>query len=125
MNYNLISDEWITVKDFKSIIKKIKPEQIADPQWETLDAPRADLKGALFQFMIGLLQTAFAPEDREQWEEYWETPPSEEMLGKAFEPFHHVFYLNAENKPAFMQDFDLPAGEQKPVASLFLEAPGG
>jgi len=104
---------------------KIKPEQIADSQWKTIEAPRADLKGALFQFLIGLLQTAFTPEDRDQWEKYWESPPSEEMLKKAFEPFHEAFYLNADGKPAFMQDFDLPEGEQKPVASLLLEAPGG
>ncbi len=125
MNYNLISDQWITVKDFNSNIQKIKPEQVVDPQWDTLDTPRADLKGALFQFMIGLLQTAFAPGDQEQWEKYWETPPSEEVLGKSFARFQHAFYLNNdESKPAFMQDFDLSDGEQKPVVSLLLEAPG-
>lgn len=126
MIYNLILDEWISVEGVDSSNSyKIKPEQIADSQWKTIQTPRADLKGALFQFLIGLLQTAFAPEDREQWEEYWETPPSAEALKKAFEPFYEAFYLNAEDKPAFMQDFDLPEGEKKPVAALLLESPGG
>ncbi len=70
MNYNLIHDEWVSVeKSDTSEICKIRPEQIVDPQWKTIEAPRADLKGAMFQFLIGLLQTAFAPKDREQWEE--------------------------------------------------------
>ncbi len=124
MIYNLISDQWITVRDFNGRLKKIKPQQLADAQWETLDAPRADLKGALFQFMIGLLQTAFAPEDREEWKELWNTPPAEQELAKAFNRYRHAFFLNDKTKPAFMQDFDLPEGEQKPVSALLLEAPG-
>ncbi|HFB65561.1 MAG TPA: type I-E CRISPR-associated protein Cse1/CasA [Aeromonadales bacterium] len=124
MIYNLISDQWITVRDFNGRLNKIKPQQLADAQWETLDAPRADLKGALFQFMIGLLQTTFAPEDREEWEELWDTPPAEEELAEAFKRYHHAFFLNDKTKPAFMQDFDLPEGEQKPVSALLLEAPG-
>jgi CRISPR system Cascade subunit CasA len=122
MNYNLIHDQWVSVKKSNtSETFKIRTEQIADPQWKTINAPRADLKGALFQFLIGLLQTAFTPDDREQWEEYWESPPSEEMLKKAFEPFHEAFYLNVEGKPAFMQDSDLPEeAKVEPIERLLI-----
>ncbi len=83
-------------------------------------APRADFKGALYQFLIGLLQTAFAPEDESEWQDYWRKPPDGETLRIAFDPYLPAFELNA-----FMQDSDLPDGEPKDIAALLIEAPGG
>jgi CRISPR system Cascade subunit CasA len=83
-------------------------------------APRADFKGALYQFLIGLLQTTFAPEDEDEWRGYWRNPPDGETLKAAFAPYLPAFELNA-----FMQDFDLSEGEPKDIAALLIEAPGG
>ena len=74
---NLITDQWLPVIRKDGSKEKIAPWQITDginddrPIME-IDAPRADFKGALYQFLIGLLQTAFAPEDEDEWLDYWE-----------------------------------------------------
>ena len=83
-------------------------------------APRADFKGAMYQFLIGLLQTTFAPEDESKWQEYWRNPPDGESLKAVFAPVLPAFELDV-----FMQDFDLPEGETKGIAALLIEAPGG
>ncbi len=83
-------------------------------------APRADFKGAMYQFLIGLLQTTFAPEDEDEWREYWHNPPGGETLKAAF-----VHVLPAFELDVFMQDFNLQEGEPKDIAALLIEAPGG
>ena len=47
----------------------IDPWQIAetDNPVVEINAPRPDFQGALYQLLIGLLQTCFAPEDEDQW----------------------------------------------------------
>jgi CRISPR system Cascade subunit CasA len=65
---NLITDPWIPVIR-RNGPDKIKPWQIAEtdnPVME-LNAPRPDFQGALYQFLIGLVQTCFAPEDEDEW----------------------------------------------------------
>lgn len=71
---NLIEDEWLPVMRSCGKEDIIAPWQIAErdnPVIE-LQAPRPDFQGALYQFIIGLLQTCFAPEDHEEWLQYWE-----------------------------------------------------
>ena len=89
-----------------------------------LEAPRPDFQGALYQFLIGLLQTTFSQEDDEEWFEYWENPPEPSVLKGAFSSVEEAFELFNESGPAFLQDFDLPEGEQKPLSALLIEAPG-
>jgi len=127
---NLISDAWLSVirasgKD------KIAPWQIAerdDPVME-LNAPRPDFQGALYQFLIGLLQTCFAPADHEEWLEYWGSPPEERVLQGRFEALRSAFDLECVDEfpapPAFMQDAYLAAEERKEITALLIEAPGG
>jgi CRISPR system Cascade subunit CasA len=88
-----------------------------------LVAPRPDFRAALHQFLIGLLQTAFAPEDEDEWLERWESPPDEATLKEAFSSWSAAFVLDGDG-PAFMQDMDLPSGEEKPIAALLIDAPG-
>lgn len=128
MTLNLIEDRWMPVRRRGGNTEKITPWEISlgleDDPIIGATAPRADFKGAIYQFLIGLLQTAFAPEDEEDWEEYWVNPPTSESLRKAFEAYRDAFEIDA-NGPAFMQDFDLPEGEAKGIAALLIEAPGG
>lgn len=121
MQYHLLDDRWISVQQTSQLSpQRIRADQISDPAWITLQVPKADLKGALFQFLIGLLQTAFSPEDQDEWKDYWETPPSSGTLKEAFKPFHEAFYLNTTGKPAFMQDFDKFDGKDASIEWMLL-----
>ncbi|WP_367027378.1 type I-E CRISPR-associated protein Cse1/CasA [Methylococcus sp. ANG] len=126
---NLLSDwNWLPVTRGTNEREAVEPWQITQgignrPILDVL-APRADFKGALYQFLIGLLQTAFAPEDEIAWRALWEKPPAPEILKAAFEPYLPAFELGGSG-PAFMQDFDLSEGEPKEIAALLIEAPGG
>lgn len=124
---NLISDPWIPVLRADGNREKIAPWQITGTKNPVVEiaAPRPDFQGALYQFLIGLLQTAFAPEDEEQWQEYWETPPNVDELKIIFARLSSAFELINTDGPAFLQDFDMPDGELKPLAGLLIEAPGG
>jgi len=124
---NLITDKWIPVlRQYGP--DKIAPWQIVEPENRVVEinAPRPDFQGALYQFLIGLLQTAFAPEDEEAWQEYWEEVPDPENLKKALadEKIKKAFELYNPDGPAFMQDFDFPEGQEKTISGLFIEAPG-
>lgn len=133
---NLINDPWITVRRKNSGIDKkpIRPAQIAaggdsDPIVDIL-APRPDFRGALYQFLIGLLQTTFAPETIDDWKERWDKPPTVDELDKVFGAYAHAFELGAKGA-AFMQDFDLSTGEEKyktgdvePISALIIDFSG-
>ena len=117
---NLIKDEWLPVVRASGDDKPIAPWQIAeknDPVIE-LKAPRPDFQGALYQFLIGLLQTCFAPEDHDDWLEYWEKMPDADELKEKLETVSQSFELDITNGPAFMQDFDDFEGEKLPIEDI-------
>ena len=123
---NLIDNRWLKVIRANGEKDRIAPWQIAEknnPIVE-IDAHRHDFRGSLYQFLIGLLQTAYAPEDQEVWFEYWEEMPDVTELKMAFTAIAPAFELFSDDV-AFLQDFDLPEGEQKPISGLLIEAPGG
>ena len=102
---------------------RISFSRLAEPQWRDIQAPRPDFRGAAFQFAIAVLQTAFAPEDQDEWQRYWKKPPTTEQLDKALAPYVTAFRFDAHS-PSFMQDYDLPEAEAKDIASLLIESPG-
>jgi len=124
---NLITDQWIPVIRKDGISDTIMPWQIAKADNPVIEikAPRPDFQGALYQFLIGLLQTCIAPEGEDEWLEWWKVPPQPDELKAAFDKVKDAFELDNRNGPAFMQDFDLPDGESKKIAALLIEAPGG
>jgi len=123
---NLITDKWISVIREDGTRDIIMPWQIAELENPVVEinAPRPDFQGALYQVLIGLLQTCFAPEDEDEWLEYWEEAPSPEDIKQAFEKVEAAFELYNSDGPAFMQDFCLPEGETKQIPALLIEAPG-
>lgn len=123
---NLINDAWIPALRADGSRGKIAPWQIAETEnpISELDAPRADFQGALYQFLIGLLQTAFAPEDHDDWLEFWHTAPTPDVLREAFAHHKEAFELINPDGAAFMQDLSLNDGETKPVTALLIDAPG-
>jgi len=122
---NLLLDEWITIQRRSGSVVKIAPIRLTanknDPAVEIL-APRADFSGALYQFLISLLQTAFTPRDAREWQRRWKTP-SEAVLHEALSPIVDAFEFDTDG-PAFMQDFDLHTQDFIEIASLLVDAPG-
>ncbi|MBV1932820.1 MAG: type I-E CRISPR-associated protein Cse1/CasA, partial [Porticoccaceae bacterium] len=126
---NLISDQWLPVRERNGQKTTIKIAEIAGENGHDIVeiiALRADFKGAIYQLLIGILQTAFAPKDSREWKKYWRNPPSQAELEQAFKRIEPAFDLNTENgTPAFMQDFDLPYEKKDvPVGKILIEAPG-
>lgn len=101
---------------------RLSPLQIGEVEWADLSAPRPDFRAALYQFLIGLLQTSYAPQDVQQWCERYANPPSRAELEAAFAPCRHAFSLENDG-PAFLQDLGLPdEANQLPVLELLIDA---
>lgn len=128
---NLLEDKWLPVIRSDGQEERIAPWQIAEKKKPVMDinTPRPDFQGAMYQFLIGLLQTVFAPEDHEDWLAYWENAPDAKSLRASLEVFASAFELNNPEGPAFMQDFELkPDADEKgltPIRGLLMDAPGG
>jgi CRISPR system Cascade subunit CasA len=121
---NLINDRWIPIIRQNGQSDRIAPWQIteADNPVIEINAPRTDFQGALYQFLIGLLQTCFAPADEDEWWDYWQQMPA---LEASLERIAFAFELDNSQGAAFLQDYDLTEGETKNIAALLIEAPGG
>jgi len=124
---NLIDDLWIPVVREDRKQYKIAPYQIVETDNPVIEisAPRPDFQGALYQFLIGLLQTVYAPEDQEKWLERWQQTPPVDELKEAFSKVSEAFELTNPDGAAFMQDLDLNGAESKNISGLLIEAPGG
>lgn len=106
--FNLLHDPWIPVRRRSSQTDWIAPHQIAereDPPVE-ISSLRPDFDGALWQFLIGLLQTILVPEDEDTWREWYEKPPAPEQLREAFSPHVEAFWLDGPG-PRYMQEMGL------------------
>lgn len=117
---NLIHDVWLPVIRASGKKETVAPWQIAeknDPVIE-LNAPRPDFQGALYQFLIGLLQTCYAPTDHDEWMENWEEPPEEELLCERFKSVSDAFNIDSVTGPNFMQDYEDFEGEALPIEDL-------
>ncbi len=123
---NLIHDRWIPVIRQDGTRDKIRPSELGNCENPaiSIDAPRPDFRSAYYQFLIGLIQTVYAPADRYEWLDRYRERPSREELQKAFESFAPAFELHSESGPAFMQDLDLlREQEEKDIGFLLLGFP--
>ncbi len=120
---NLIADEFLRFcVDGEELPGR--PSDICRREVIDVLAPRPDFRGALYQLLIGLLQTTFAPKDWDGWKELWESPPSVAELDEVFARFVTAFEFDIDG-PAFMQDFDfLAQGDYQDIAQLLIETPG-
>ncbi|KUI98085.1 type I-E CRISPR-associated protein Cse1/CasA [Vibrio sp. MEBiC08052] len=121
---NLLQQPWLPFRMRDGTEKVLALTSIGDPDVVDFALPRADFQGAAYQFTIGVLQTAFAPQDAAEWRERFRQSPSVTQLQAVFEPMAHAFDLLGDG-PLFMQDLD-PLDDQKPtpVSALLIEAPG-
>ncbi len=124
---NLLRDPWITVLCRNGTEQRIAPFQVTDPAIDPLDtlAPRPDFRGALYQLLIGILQTAWTPSDMQHWVKHWEAPPTPEALQQMFSLWEVAFELDPVTGPAFFQDLDPLVGtESAEIAKLLIDSPG-
>lgn len=119
---DLLQNTWLRGRLSDGSVLALSPMQIGECEWLELEASRPDFRAALYQFLIGLLQTAFAPEDLQAWRERYAKPPGRAELEAAFAPYQHAFLLENDG-PAFMQDLALPdEANQLPVLELLIDA---
>ena len=72
----------------------------------------------------GLLATAAAPVDDEEWLAWWEVPPAPELLRERFAEFADAFVLDGDGA-RFMQDADaLEGAVEVEAGGLLIDAPG-
>jgi CRISPR system Cascade subunit CasA len=124
---NLIMDPWIPVSRADGSTCTIAPWEIGASQnpVKEIVAPRPDFIGAIYQFLIGLIQTTFAPMDNDEWEERWDETPSCDELKLVFQKIALGFELVNHNGPAFLQDFSLPEkANENNIRGLLIDAPG-
>lgn len=119
---DLLNVVWLNGRMPDGVSGRLSPVQVGESVWVDLAAPRPDFRGALYQFLIGLLQIAYAPQDAEEWRKRYANPPSQEELETVFAPYRHAFLLESDG-PAFMQDLALPDEvNQLPVLELLIDA---
>lgn len=124
---NLLTDPWITVRRHSGKEHMIMPSQVTngideDPIVDIV-APRPDFRSALYQFLIGLLQTACMPKDERSWVDWWTNPPSRKDLSASMDPFQPAFMV-AGKGPLFMQDGSVRAEEHAHISALLIDEPG-
>ena len=122
--FNLLFDRWIPIRTRHGENKSIKAYEVVQNDIIALDAPRADFNAALMQFLIGLLQTFFAPKNPRAWRKLFSPPPSEDELKKKFKGIEKTFYLDGDGY-RFMQDaLAINTGEIRPIEEMIFGAPG-
>lgn len=123
MAFSLISTKWLPVRFKDGSTGKLAPVDLADENVTDIAATRADLQGAAWQFLLGLLQCSIAPKNRSRWEDIWEEGLHADTLSHALAPLEHAFQFGTDS-PSFMQDFEPLTGEKVSIALLLPEIPG-
>lgn len=128
MRYNLLNESWLPALYPDGHTKWIRPWEIVGGESPPvgLNPQRADFRAALMEFLVGLLQTTFAPKDMRTRDRMLENPPEREELREAFmthEPYFNLF----GDRPRFLQDLTMGEADnpvRNNVVSLFIEQPG-
>lgn len=127
MEFNLIEKQWIPVLRRDGTREMIAPHEVTDRFSEnpvvSLHASRPDFNGALIQFLIGLVQTAAAPQTASEWRKKLAEPPKPEELKEKFAAVRRAFELGGDG-PRFMQDFEQLEVQASTIDSLLIDEPG-
>jgi CRISPR system Cascade subunit CasA len=126
---NLIRERWIPAKRLSGKIERIAPSEITSQHDSNpivgLAWPRPDFDLASHEFLIGLLAAVYPanPLEPKQWTELFHAPLSPDELATSLEPLADAFVLDGDG-PRFLQDFESLSGDERPIESLLIEAPG-
>ena len=126
--FNLIDAPWLPVRRRSGVVEHVQPWRITDrieeDPYVAFAWPRPDFNGAAHEFLIGLLSTAAAPDDDEEWDDGWLEPPLADVLEQRFSAVAHAFDLDGPG-PRFLQDLEsLDGAEDKGIAALLIDTPG-
>ena len=126
--FNLIDEPWLPMRRRSGVVEHVQPwrvtEGISDDPFAAFAWPRPDFNGAAHELLIGLLSTAAAPEDDEEWNNGWRDPAPPDLLRERFAAVAHAFFLDGPG-PRFLQDLDaLEGAEDKVIEHLLVDAPG-
>ncbi|MFC0224925.1 type I-E CRISPR-associated protein Cse1/CasA [Serratia aquatilis] len=124
LSFSLLTEPWLPAINQAGQHQKISPLQLADEDIIDLAYPRADFQGAAYQFLIGLLQTTYAPEDEEEWQEVWDEGFDDQRWPQALAMVESAMQFGPE-KPAFLQDFATLETDNSPISGLLIDSPGG
>jgi CRISPR system Cascade subunit CasA len=128
---NLLEERWIPIRRASGLAEGIAPHEVTDridtDPVVALNAPRPDFNGALIQFLIGLVQTAWVRADSfwDRDEMLW-SPPATDELARLFAPLKDAFHLDGDG-PRFMQDLTLKPGDspaRNEISALLIDFPG-
>ena len=122
-SFSLLTTPWIPVRFQDGSTGKLAPVNLTDENVVDIVATRADLQGAAWQFLLGLLQCSVAPKNYSRWEDVWFDGLSANVLQQALEPLEPAFQFGADT-PSFMQDFEPLSRNKISIALLLPEAPG-
>jgi len=127
---NLILDAWLPVRCRDGTTRTVRPADIVAPPDAPdapmdLNTPRPDFRGALLEFLVGLVQTACPPATDDEWRDRLLTPPDAAWLHAQFEPLAPYFNL-LEGKIRFQQDMGLKPTKKTVfrIEKLLIDAPG-
>ncbi|MDP1932769.1 MAG: type I-E CRISPR-associated protein Cse1/CasA, partial [Gammaproteobacteria bacterium] len=72
---NLLMDNWIPAVRASGVLERIAPWQISDRDDPVIEiaSSRPDFQGALYQFLIGVLQSIVPPANQDEWFEHWQS----------------------------------------------------
>lgn len=127
---NLLEEPWLPVRRANEARERVCPWQLTDGIDSdsecivALDVPRADFNASLIQFLIGLFQTVWSPDDDIAWNRAYLNPPDPETLRQACLQYRHAFELDGGG-PRFFQDLTLSDGTSNGISALLIEEPGG
>jgi CRISPR system Cascade subunit CasA len=126
-SYCLLDRSWLPARRADGTRAWVRPADITaeidrNPV-VAIEWSRPDLDAATREFLIGLLSAACFGQASDRWAEWFETPPTPDMLDRAFAPLRHAFALDGAG-PRFLQDIDELEGDPVPVSQLLIEAPG-
>lgn len=123
---NLLADKWLPIRRQDGAEGKIAPYQMTtgyeDNPVVDVWAPRPDLRNALYQLLIGVVQVAAMPETEEGWIDRWDNPPEEGRLKEEFSHYLECFEIDSPG-PAFMQDYSALDVPGQPLDNLFIDLP--
>jgi CRISPR system Cascade subunit CasA len=124
---NLLSEPWLPARRRSGSVEWIAPHQITDSQKEDpfvgITASRPDFTVALYQFLIGLLQTTVRPDSSDDWLHNLLKPPSPAKLREKFLADEAAFEF-VQGKRLFLQDVDLATDDPTPIPGLLIDSPG-
>ncbi len=111
-SFSLLTTPWLPVRYKDGTTGKLAPVDLADEKCCRYCCATGEISGERHgSFLLGLLQTSFAPKDHRRWDDIWEDGLESEKLREALLSLEHAFQFGPDS-PSFMQDFEALTGDK-------------